>query len=83
MKTENRIKELQEEYFEFCLTLLQKLPDDIDNKVELAATAHQLRDSLNAAIAQHEKDFYGEAVKAVQSEIEELKISFQNKYPDT
>jgi hypothetical protein len=81
MTTDNRIKELQKEYFEFCLGLLQKLPEDID-KGELASRAYHLRDELSIAIVQYQKDFYGEGVKTIQAEIEKLKTIFHNKAPD-
>ncbi len=79
MQINNRIEEIQEEYFEFCLTLLQKLPVEKIDEDRLASKAYQYRDQLNKAIKQNNKDFSNPTLEEINVKIKELKKELEAK----
>ncbi len=78
MVTDNRITKVQEEYFEFCLLLLQKIPDEEIQRNELSLKMYQFRDELKIEIINYMKGFKGELIKEVEAEIEKLRITQEN-----
>jgi hypothetical protein len=83
MTANNRVKEIQEEYFDFCLSLLQKIPIEEINEKQLATKAHSFKESLKQAIIEYEQNFYSEGIEFLQKEIVRLKEALQNKAQDT
>jgi hypothetical protein len=76
--TINRIYKIQEEYFEFCLGLFQKVPQgSVD--AEILITLYQLKDQLNEEIKQFQENCKCEAIREAESEIEKLRQVLKNK----
>lgn len=73
MTTENRIYKLQEEYFEFCLGLLQKIPTGEIHLETFSRKAYQLKNQLRDEIKANLKNFKTEAIREVEEEIEKLR----------
>jgi hypothetical protein len=55
MESNNRIEKIQEEYFSFCLELLQKLSND-ENLELLIAKAYELRNEIKEQISLYLKN---------------------------
>ena len=80
--TDNPLTKIQEEYFEFFLTLLQKLSVEENDIVALSTKAYYLKNELKKEITNHLLEHRGEAVKAIEEKIEELRTELQNLSPD-
>ncbi len=81
--TNNSIVKIQEEYFEFLLSLLQKLPVEKYDLAILGTEAYRFKNELAKEITKHLLEHKGEAIKAIEEKIEELRIELQNISPDT
>ncbi len=82
MTTKNRIITIQEEYFEFCLLLLQKISVEENDVAALASRAHGLKDELKKEIIRYFSDIKTELAEEIEAEIENLKIILKTKPPD-
>ncbi len=79
----NQIRKVKEEYFEFCLSLLQKIPIEEVNEKHLATRAYFLKEQLNLAIVEYEQNFYNHIFDTMREEINKLKMAIENKSNDT
>ena len=73
MTTNNQIKELQQRYFDFCTTLIKKIPPESANQDALMLQAFGLRDELEKAVIQNEIDCKNDAIKEIETQIDQLK----------
>ncbi|HVD99550.1 MAG TPA: hypothetical protein VNB90_15180 [Cytophagaceae bacterium] len=78
MTIEKRIETIQKEYFDFCLGLLKKIPQDNIGE-ELFDKLFKLRDELQNATLQYQNNVYSEAINQVKNEIEKLKLILKSK----
>jgi hypothetical protein len=80
MKMYEAIEKTQQEYFEFCLSLLQKLPFEEVEKNGWVEKAYSIRDQLRKAIIDHRYDSTRvEIVKSTENEIEKLRTALYEK----
>ncbi len=78
MTINNRVKEIQEDYFSFCLTLLQKIPFEENELAMLSTRAHFLRDELKKEIVAHLTGCKHEAISEVESEIKKIRTALKS-----
>ncbi len=83
MAKDKGIEKIQEEYFEFCLGLLQIVPNELVNTGELAVKAYWYRDELKKEIVKHFENCNGEAIRVIEEEIEKLRAIIQSKKCNT
>ena len=83
MTLNNQINKVKEEYFEFCLMLLQKIPMEEVSEKKSASRAYSLKEKLNAALIENDRNFYDDFLKTMQSEIDKLRMELDNKFKDT
>ena len=79
MKRYEAIENIQQDYFEFCLSLLQKLPFEEVEKNGWVEKAYSIRDQLRKAIIEHLYYSRVEIVKSTEDEIEKLRIALHEK----
>jgi hypothetical protein len=79
MTSNNRIVELQQEYFDFCTELIKKIPHEKANPDTLMTKAFKYRDDLEKEIIQNEIACKNEAIKEIEKEIDQLKTALDNK----
>ena len=79
MITNNRVKELQQKYFDFCTDLIKLIPYENANPDSLMTQAFTFRDELEKEIIQNEIECKHEAIKEIEKEIHQLKIELENK----
>ncbi len=82
MGEKNRLEKIQEEYFEFCIGLLQLVPNELVVEGEFAVKAYWYRDELKKEIAKHFENCNCDTIKVIEGEIEKLKIAIQSKKYD-
>jgi hypothetical protein len=83
MTTNNRVKEIQEEYFNFCLTLLQKIPYAEEELKGLSIKAYFLRDELKKETVAHLTGCKHEAIAEVETEIKKIRTALKMIPPDS
>ena len=80
----NRLEKLQEEYFEFCLGLLQKMPQGEIDLEETAKQAYMIRDELKLEISKiWTSEVQDQSISAVRLEIEKLRAEIEGKNHNT
>ncbi len=82
MIANNRVKEIQEEYFDFCLTLLQTIPFEEKELLVLSAKAHFLKEELKKEIMVHLSDCKHAAIAEVENEIKKIRMALKIIAPD-
>ncbi len=79
MKTNDRIEKIKMEYFNFFLTLLQKIPtEDLDHSATLNALC-LLREELYNGIDDYFKNFKTQGIIEVEYEIEKIRVELESK----
>jgi hypothetical protein len=77
MTTNDRVKEIEEEYFNFCLLLLQKIPYEEEELILLSAKAHFLKNELKKEIVAHLTGCKHEAIAEIENEIEKIRTALK------
>ncbi len=70
---------VQEEYFEFCLRLLQLIPAEEFCLEQLSQQAYKLRDQLKEEITAHFQNCKGASIHEIESEITRIKEALGKK----
>ena len=79
LATNNQIKEIQQKYFDFCTSLIKKIPQELVNQDALMTQAFTFRDELEKAVIQSEIDCKNKGIVEIEKEIELLKKELNNK----
>jgi hypothetical protein len=75
-----QINKIQEEYFEFCMQLLQKIPKENSTDLEqLEKRIYLFKIKLREDILKHFKNFKDESIRNLEEEIIELREKLQRR----
>jgi hypothetical protein len=75
-----QISKIQEEYFEFCIELLQKIPkENIPDLEQLSKEAYRFKNELKEEILKHHKNFKDENIRDIEEEIIKLREKLRRK----
>ena len=74
-----KITKIQEEYFVFCLSLLQRIPEENMDDTSSVTAAYLLRDELKNGIVSYLHNLKTEEILTLEFEIQKIKLKLESK----